>query len=306
MTSATTTIEDEGTRRRGRNGNRLARRLGWFSIGLGLAEVTAPRAVGRLIGLDPDEHETRLRLFGVREIASGIGILTSSRSAAWVWSRVGGDAMDLAFLATAARRRKATRDRIAVAGLAVAGVAALDVIASRRQTAARGSAGTVGSRDTRVHVNTSVTINRQPGEIYEFWRNFENLPRFMEHLRSVEIIDDRRSRWEVNAPAGTRVTWEAEIARDTPGQSIEWRSLPSADVPNSGIVRFTPAPGNRGTEVRVELRYDAPGGTLGTVIAKLFGEEPGQQVASDLRRLKQLLETGEVLLVESPRTASVS
>ena len=140
-----------------------------------------------------------------------------------------------------------------------------------------------------------MTINRSPEEIYHFWRDFQNLPRFMDHLESVDVLDERRSHWRAKAPAGKTVEWDAEIIEDRPNELIAWRSLENADVPNTGSVRFVPAPGGRGTEVHVELKYDPPGGAVGVAIAKLFGEEPNQQVATDLRRFKQVMETGEVV-----------
>jgi uncharacterized membrane protein len=103
----------------------------------------------------------------------------------------------------------------------------------------------------------------------------------------------------VRAPAGTEVEWDAELIDDQPHRLIAWRSLEGADIPNAGVVRFVPAPGNQGTEVHVELSYDPPGGRVGALFAKLFGEEPQQQVASDLRRLKQVLEAGEVIKSDS-------
>jgi uncharacterized membrane protein len=113
------------------------------------------------------------------------------------------------------------------------------------------------------------------------------------------VIDDRRSRWIAKAPAGATVEWEAEIVDDRPRELIAWRSLPEGDVPNQGVVRFIPAPADQGTEVHVELHYDPPGGKLGALVAKLFGEEPNQQVKGDLRRLKQVLEIGEVVHSDS-------
>jgi hypothetical protein len=117
----------------------------------------------------------------------------------------------------------------------------------------------------------------------------------MDHLESVRVTGDRQSHWVAKAPAGHTVEWDAETVEERTDELIAWRSLPGASVPNSGQVRFEPAVGGRGTEVHVELRYDPPGGKLGALVAKLFGEEPGQQVAGDLLRLKQVLETGEVL-----------
>jgi uncharacterized membrane protein len=130
--------------------------------------------------------------------------------------------------------------------------------------------------------------------VYSFWRNFENFPRFMSHLESVQASGDR-SRWRAKAPFGGTVEWEAEIVVDRPNEEIAWRSLKGALVPNQGSVRFTPAPGGRGTEVRVELQYEPPAGVVGAAIAKFFGEEPKQQIQGDLRRFKQMMEPGEVL-----------
>jgi len=126
------------------------------------------------------------------------------------------------------------------------------------------------------------------------WRDFSNLPRFMNHLESVQVIDQRRSHWKTKAPAGKSVEWDAEIIEDRPGELIAWRSLEGSQIGNSGVVRFIDAPGDRGTEVHVELEYQPPLGTLGVVFARLLGEEPEQQAADGLRRFKQILETGRV------------
>ncbi len=122
-----------------------------------------------------------------------------------------------------------------------------------------------------------------------------NLPAFMSHLEAVAVLDDRHSHWTVRGPAGRLVEWDTEITDDRPNAQIAWRSLPGANVPNSGQVRFLPAPGGRGTEVRVEMQYAPPGGELGATIARLFGQEPRQQVRADLRKLNQVLEAGEVI-----------
>jgi uncharacterized membrane protein len=143
-------------------------------------------------------------------------------------------------------------------------------------------------------VRQSVSLNRPPEEVYAFFRDLENLPRIMSHLDSVEQRD-RHSRWRARGPLGVHVEWDAEITEDRPGESIAWRSLPGADVSNQGRVEFRPGPAGLGTEVRVALAYDPPLGTVGAGVAKLFGEEPSQQISADLRRLKQVLETGEVL-----------
>jgi uncharacterized membrane protein len=139
---------------------------------------------------------------------------------------------------------------------------------------------------------------RAPAEAYEAWHDFERLPRFMTHLESVRQTGGGRSHWKAKAPAGRTVEWDAEVVDDRPGELIAWRSLPGADVANAGTVRFSDAPGDRGTEIRLELEYSPPGGARGATVAKLFGEEPDQQARDDLRRFKQVLETGEVLRSE--------
>jgi uncharacterized membrane protein len=149
-------------------------------------------------------------------------------------------------------------------------------------------------------VERVTTVSRPIEDVYHFWKNFENFPRFMRHLESVQVTGDRRSRWCAKGPAGMRVEWEAETIRDDENEWIAWRSLEGSDVQNSGSVRFTPAPGARGTEVRVQLEYTPPGGALGRSVAWLFGEEPDQQVHEDLHRFKQLMETGEIPLSEGP------
>jgi len=147
-------------------------------------------------------------------------------------------------------------------------------------------------------VERAITIGMSPAQLYSFWRNFENLPQFMAHLEDVSVQDNQRSHWVAKGPAGTQFEWDAEVTEDQPNQLIAWRSLPDAQVPNQGTVRFQPAPGHRGTEVRVTMQYDPPAGPLGAAIAKLFGEEPNVQVDSDLRRLKQKLEAGEIATIE--------
>lgn len=143
----------------------------------------------------------------------------------------------------------------------------------------------------------SVTIARPADELYAFWRDFANLPRFMRHLESVTPIDAMRSRWVAKGPAGLRVEWDAEIVNETGNSLIGWRSLDNSDVDHAGSVHFEPL-GDRGTTVKVILRYDPPAGAVGMAFAKLFREEPSQQIADDLRRFKQLMETGEIATTE--------
>jgi uncharacterized membrane protein len=150
-----------------------------------------------------------------------------------------------------------------------------------------------------LNARAAITINQPAGVVYGYWRDFANLPAFMTHLVSVETSGNGRSHWTATAPAGRTVEWDAEIVGDQPDERIAWRSLEGATVPNAGEVAFTAAPGGRGTEVRVELSYELPGGAVGKLVAKLFGEDPQQQIDDDLRRLKQVLETGEVVVSDA-------
>ena len=150
----------------------------------------------------------------------------------------------------------------------------------------------------RIEVAKAVTINRPPEELYRFWRNFENLPSVMRHLESVTVQDDKRSHWIAKGPAGRHIEWDAEIVNEKTNQLIAWQSCEGADIDHWGVVRFLPAPGGRGTEVTVELEYEPIAGSFGASIAKLFGQEPAQQVEEDLRRFKQLMEAGEVPTTE--------
>jgi uncharacterized membrane protein len=149
----------------------------------------------------------------------------------------------------------------------------------------------------KVHVSKALTINKSPAELYNFWRNFENLPQFMDHLESVRNTGDKTSHWKAKAPLGKSVEWDAELTSDQANERIGWRSLEGADIPNSGVVEFKPTR-NRGTIVKVTMTYEAPGGALGAMFAKLFGEEPSQQVYGDLYRFKSLMESGEIITTE--------
>ncbi len=160
-----------------------------------------------------------------------------------------------------------------------------------------GKSSTQGWLSGKIEVKKAVTINKSQSELFAFWRNFENLPQFMNHLESVITIDDRRSHWKAKAPLGTTVEWQAEITNEVLNEKIAWRSLEGSDIANKGSVEFRPT-ANRGTEVVVHLVYEAPAGVIGALAAKIFGEEPNQQVAEDLRRFKHLMEAGLIMSVE--------
>jgi uncharacterized membrane protein len=302
---------DQGSSRPDDNVERRAKGLGWFSIALGLAQIGAPRAVARFIGVNDDE-ETKNTMFaiGLREITSGIGILSRPRPAGWVWSRVGGDLMDLALLGKAMSSDQNDKGRLAAATAAVFGVTVVDFLTgqqlSKGSNGGNGSSGQLGQSGSNVvdsakgiRVKSAITVARPVGEVYGFWRNFENLPRFMSHLESVEVRPGGQSHWNAIGPAGMRLEWDAETVEDRTDELISWRSLPGGSVETAGYVRFKPAPGNRGTEIVVEMRYDPPGGVLGASIAKLFGESGQEVVTRDLRAFKNVLEVGEVVHSDS-------
>jgi uncharacterized membrane protein len=147
-----------------------------------------------------------------------------------------------------------------------------------------------------IHIAGSILISRPPSDLYDEWSRLENLPRMMTHLKSVEMLDDKRSRWVASAPsiAGGQIEWEAETVKDIPGRQISWASLPGSQVANAGRIQFSEAPGGRGTIVSVRLDYRPPAGRLGHWIAKLFGEDAENQIRDDLRSFKRRIEVGEL------------
>ncbi|HVQ10151.1 MAG TPA: SRPBCC family protein [Allosphingosinicella sp.] len=170
-------------------------------------------------------------------------------------------------------------------------------------TAARDSdrqAAAAGRDGEDAVIGRTITINRPRDEIYAFWRDFSNLAAVMENVARIEVIDARRSRWVVKAPAGKTVEWESVIIDDEPGRLIAWQSVEGADIASSGRVEFLDAAPGRGTMVRATFAYDPPAGGLGEWIAKFFQREPNVQTRRDLRRLKQFLETGEVTSSAGP------
>lgn len=279
----------------------LARFLGWFSLGLGGAALAARPGVSRLCGIDDSPAaQTVLQAAGVRELGHAAALLIPRRAGWGAWTRVAGDIMDLAACGRAMRyRRGDRRRRLMYTTGAIAGITAVDLYTAVRATRGRRMKG--GNR-----AHASVTVNRRVEATYRFWHDFENLPRFMYHLQSVRTTGDRRSHWTAKAPAGKSVEWDAEIIDDRPNELIRWRSMKGAKVPNSGSVRFMPAAGGHGTEVRIELEYAVPGRIFGAMVAKVFGEDPQQQICDDLRRFKQVIETGEITRSDgSPHGTSI-
>ncbi len=209
-------------------------------------------------------------------IAAGTGLavygLSRLKSNGWLYAGVGGLLL----------RRGVTAhcDMYEALGVNTAGTA------DDTRAALRGSRG--------VNVLESVTINRPIDELYRFWRNLENLPQFMRHLESVEKVTDTISHWRAKGPAGTIVEWDAEVFNEVPPKLIAWRSIEGAEVVSAGSVNFDIAGPARGTRITVHMQYSPPGGKLGAKVAKLFGADAETEVREDLRRFKQIVESGEV------------
>jgi uncharacterized membrane protein len=267
----------------------LTQGLGWLSLGLAVPPMLRPGGFVEALGLDDTPGRRAAAEFvGLRELGSAAALL-GFYSPAGLWARVGGDIMDLAMLTRPLINRKGhDLRRTAAAAAAVAGILAVDTYAAVTRSRSEAMPETVGT----------VTINKPADEVYKFWRQLSALPSFMAHLDEVRVTGDRTSHWRTVPVAGRQIEWDAEITEDVPGQRISWRSADSADVPNEGTVEFRPAPGARGTEVHVRMRYTLPGGYLGQMMARLLGEEPRQQLDDDLRRFKQVMETGEVVRSE--------
>jgi uncharacterized membrane protein len=280
-TLANTQTQDEAPA-----GAKLARGMGWFGIALGVAEISAPNALTYAIGLCPDRRSAWvMRAMGVREILHGVGILMRPRRPIPIWTRVAGDIVDLALLVTAATTRRWSTPRAAGAIAAVAGAAVLDIVASRRVQRAYNTSNRPST--------FAVTINRSPGEVYSFLRDFKRLPQFMHYLDKVQETGPTTSHWIANLPLGGKVAWDAEIIQDRPGELIEWRSVRGSKIMTRGRVRFVTPPGRDNmTEVHVEMQLGGSGVGPSAMLADYFAKP---QLKGDLRRLKQVIETGEVL-----------
>ncbi|MBA2539810.1 MAG: SRPBCC family protein, partial [Deltaproteobacteria bacterium] len=228
-----------------------------------------------------------MRAMGARQIANGLAVVLQPQRPLPLWARVLGDVVDLALLGLAARS-SSSRMRLAGAAAAVAGVAALDVLVAQRTQRAFAEANKP--------VIYSVTINMPVMVVYAIYRALENLPRFMHYLESVEQRTITTSHWVAKLPIGGTVEWDAEIVEDVPGRMIEWRTVEGSKIKLAGRVLFTSAPKPGMTEVRVELQLGFTGMHPSTALAKLLTKP---QIKGDLRRFKQIMETGEVLVSDA-------
>ena len=274
--------------------DRLMRFLGWLSLGLGTPPALQPDGFLRTIGIKdtPPRRAVAVTLVGMREFAAAAGLLYLN-SPAWLWGRVGGDILDLTMLGSSLRNRSSRDQRRTAAALtAVAAITAVDTYAAITRSLTRVRTETVGT----------TTISKSPQEVYDRWRQLTSLPTFMAHLEEIRVTGERTSHWRTVPVGGRHFEWDAEITEDVPGRRISWHPTDHAAVWNEGTVSFLEAPGGRGTEVHVRMRYALPGGRLGQLMARLLGEDPRQQLDDDLRRFKQVVETGEVVRSEGAPT----
>ncbi|HXT17240.1 MAG TPA: SRPBCC family protein [Gemmatimonadaceae bacterium] len=287
---------------KGTGGESLANFLGLFSIGLGLAQVAMPGAMSNVVGVkDDDQHRMLMRLLGLREISHGVAVLSNQQPEKPMWSRVAGDVLDLALLGGALANSDNDRGRTLFATANVLAVTALDVMAAKTLSKQPDTPVHQAADHGIVHTRKAITVGAPVEAVYAFWRDFENFPRFMRHLESVTDMGNGRSHWVAKAPAGKSVEWDAEITDERENELIAWASLEGSDVYNAGTVRFRAAPKDYGTEIRVDLEYKPPFGKIGSKLAMMFREEPGQQTEDSLRQFKQLMEIGDVVVSDATR-----
>ena len=285
---------------RSRRADRLAHGLGWFSIGLGAAQILAPRGMSRLVGVkDADGNKALMRTLGMREIAAGIGLLTDPKPTGFAAARVAGDAMDLALMVNTLTTPENDKGRALFATAFVVGAGLLDVLATEELVTTTPKVEHAQRVADGLQVKKSVTVNRPVDEVYAFWRNFENLPLFMKHLDSIVGTGENTSRWRAGAAHGLSVEWEVQLVEDRPNELLSWQTIGVSDITGHGRVEFTPAPGRRGTEVRASIAYQVPGGAVGNKIARIFRDAPGVKVENQLNVFKQIIETGEEVLSDA-------
>ena len=267
----------------------ISRSLAWLSVGLGAVGLLAPRVVTKLVGVAPTPRATAtVRTIGLRELVVGLGIMMRPRRPLPMWSRAAGDMADLALLAWMLTGKRTDKQRAIAALIAIGGMTAFDIYASRRVMHAQ--------EMSAEPVVFSVTINKSPDEVYRFFRKLENLPLFMNYLESVKETSEMESHWVAKLPLGATAEWNAELTADRPGELIAWHTVDAKHFAHRGKVMFAKTPGGNGTEVRVELELALPGMQPSAMLAKLLTKP---QIKGDLLRLKQVMETGEVLFSDA-------
>jgi len=272
-------------------GSPAARNLGILSLALGAGALLMPARLSRVSGLQP--YRRLLPLVGLRELTAGIGLLSSSNPTPWLWSRVAGDAMDLAvILSSLLNPNNPRKTSAAVTAAVVAAITAIDTRESMRSSRAGDSIRQSAAPDALV--SASVIVSKSPQECYDFWRNPLNMTRISPMVESVTVLDERTSRWLIRSPLGHRIEWDSKVTAEVPGERISWRSVDGGGLYHAGVIRFERATGDRGTLVNTSMHFRVPAGAAGLGLAKLLGANPRSEVREDLRRFKQLLEAGEI------------
>jgi uncharacterized membrane protein len=293
-------IEREVSLPKSRRADKLAQGLGWFSIGLGTAQILAPRVMSRLVGVkDADNNTGLMRALGFREIAAGIGLLADPKPTGFAAARVAGDAMDLALMVKTLATPENDKGRALFATAFVVGAGILDVIATEELAQTTPKVTPSARPAEGLSVKRSVTVNRPIEEVYAFWQNFENLPQFMKHLDRVQNTGEGTSRWTAGSAQGTSVQWDVELMESQPNKLLSWRTVGVSDITGHGRVEFLPAPGGRGTEVRANISYQVPGGAVGKRLATIFRDISGVKIENQLNIFKQIMETGEEVRSDS-------
>ncbi|MBV8879867.1 MAG: SRPBCC domain-containing protein [Planctomycetaceae bacterium] len=262
----------------GRSDRQLGLGLGLFSIGLGMAEIFAPRVVARMIGVR--ENRPVIRAVGVREVVNGIGLLVAPNAPALRWARVAGDIMDLALLGSSFSRRSRDREKTATAAVAVLGVTAVDLAAGASGERSDGRS----TKEGRGPIKAIVTVNQTPEVCYQAWSDPAVLERVVADIESIRPIGDGKTRWTMRCE-GETAEWDSEYTEQVPSERLAWKSHQGGKIKSRGIVTFDPAPGGRGTVVRLEMNTPNSGHLSG----KMFGKVKAQR---DLLRFKQYVELG--------------
>jgi uncharacterized membrane protein len=268
-----------------------ARSLGILSLALGAGALLMPGGLARLGGLDP--HRRLLPWVGLRELAAGVGLMSSRNPTPWLWSRVVGDGMDLAvILGSLLSGRNPRRLSAGVTAAVVGAITAIDVRECLRS--ARSSANSRQGSAPDALISASIIVSKTSQECYDFWRDPENMTRISPMVESVTVLDSRTSRWCIRSPLGQRIEWDSKITGEIAGERLSWRSVDGGGLYYAGVIRFERATGDRGTLVSLSAHLRVPGGSAGIGLAKLLGTNPRSEIREDLRRFKQLLETGEI------------
>jgi uncharacterized membrane protein len=267
---------------------RATQALGWFSLVVGLTEIISPGAMGKLMGARPRAGLTRL--FGLREVAAGLGLLSGRRTSLWLWSRVGGDVLDLASLGRLLSAKHADKENVSIVLGSVAAVTAIDLYCAIKASE---------KEAVPFAVVEKISVGRPSAELFAWWRAPDRLARIMAHVAEVSDPGDGTTHWKTHSGS---FEWVSEFTEERPGELLRWRSI-RGDLSSEGSVRFCPAPADHGTEVVLEWRIKPPLGDLGGAALQAFKIVPRKLSLHALRRFKSLAETGEAPSLRENPTA---